>query len=177
MADDAHLLDVRVAAQRVLDLGKQLWPFPFPIVKGEDGKWAFDTVAGLEEIVNRRIGENELQAIETARLYADAQRAYAEEDRDGDGYPNSVDCNDDRAHVHPGAEEIDYDGIDQDCTGGEDQDFDDDGLVASQLGGPDCDDRNAFVRQCPEEEKGCNAAPGAWYLGLLALPLLRRRRR
>ncbi|MEI6535195.1 MAG: DUF2950 family protein [Verrucomicrobiaceae bacterium] len=55
--------------QRVLDLGKQLWPFPFPIVKGEDGKWAFDTVAGLEEIVNRRIGENELHAIDTMRLY------------------------------------------------------------------------------------------------------------
>jgi hypothetical protein len=101
-----------------------------------------------------------------------------EEDRDGDGYPSSVDCNDDRARIHPGAEEIDYDGIDQDCTGGEDQDFDDDGLVASELGGPDCDDRNAFVRQCPEEEeKGCSAAPGALYLGLFALPLLRRRRR
>jgi len=71
--------------ERVLDLGKQLWPFPFPIVKGEDGKWAFDTVAGLEEIINRRIGENELHAIETARLYVQAQQDYAAEDRDGDG--------------------------------------------------------------------------------------------
>ncbi len=71
--------------ERVLDLGKQLWPFPFPIVKGEDGKWAFDTVAGLEEIINRRIGENELQAIETARLYVQAQQDYAAEDRDSDG--------------------------------------------------------------------------------------------
>jgi hypothetical protein len=71
--------------QRVLDLGKQLWPFPFPIVKGEDGKWAFDTVAGLEEIVNRRIGENEIHAIDTMRLYVQAQQDYSGEDHDGDG--------------------------------------------------------------------------------------------
>ncbi|MCA3554155.1 DUF2950 family protein [Aestuariivirga sp.] len=71
--------------QRVLDLGKELWPFPFPVVKGEDGKWAFDTVAGLEEIVNRRIGENELHAIATMRLYVQAQEDYASGDRDGDG--------------------------------------------------------------------------------------------
>jgi len=71
--------------QQVLDLGSQLWPFPFPLVKSADGKWAFDTVAGLEEILNRRIGENELQAIETAQLYVQAQREYAAEDRDGDG--------------------------------------------------------------------------------------------
>jgi hypothetical protein len=71
--------------QQVLDLGSQLWPFPFPLVKGEDGKWAFDTVAGLEEIVNRRIGQNELQAIDTARLYVQAQQEYAAADRDGDG--------------------------------------------------------------------------------------------
>jgi len=71
--------------QQVLDLGRQLWPFPFPLVKGEDGKWAFDTVAGLEEIVNRRVGENELQAIETVRLFVQSQREYASEDRDADG--------------------------------------------------------------------------------------------
>ena len=41
-------------------IGEKLWPLPFPIVKGEDGKWAFDTFDGLEEIVNRRVGENEL---------------------------------------------------------------------------------------------------------------------
>lgn len=70
---------------QILDLGNQLWPFPFPIVKGEDGKWAFDTVAGLEEIVNRRIGENELTAIETMRLYVQAQNEYAAQDRDADG--------------------------------------------------------------------------------------------
>lgn len=72
--------------QRIIKLGSEVWPFPFPLIKSEkDGKWAFDTVAGIEEIVNRRIGENELQAIETARLYVEAQRDYAASDRDGDG--------------------------------------------------------------------------------------------
>jgi len=68
-----------------IDIGEQLWPFPFPLVRGKDGKWAFDTVAGIEEIISRRIGENELQAIDTTRLYVDAQREYASEDHDGDG--------------------------------------------------------------------------------------------
>jgi hypothetical protein len=54
-------------------------------VKAQDGKWAFDTFAGLEEIENRRIGENELQTIETMRAYVDAQEEYASQDRDGDG--------------------------------------------------------------------------------------------
>ncbi len=68
-----------------LQIGEKLWPLPFPLVKGEDGKWAFDTYAGLEEIVNRRVGENELQTIETMRAYVDAQEDYASEDRDEDG--------------------------------------------------------------------------------------------
>ena len=55
------------------------------MVKGDDGKWAFDTFDGLEEIINRRVGENELQAIETMRAYVDAQEDYASEDRDEDG--------------------------------------------------------------------------------------------
>ena len=42
--------------------------------RASDGKWAFDTYAGLEEIINRRVGENELQAIETMRAYVEAQR-------------------------------------------------------------------------------------------------------
>lgn len=72
--------------ERILSLGSEVWPFPFPLVKSEkDGKWAFDTVAGIEEIVNRRIGENELEAIDTLKLSLDAQRDYASEDRDGDG--------------------------------------------------------------------------------------------
>jgi hypothetical protein len=71
--------------QRILVLGPELWPFPFPLVRDQNGKWGFDTIAGLEEIVNRRIGQNELHAIDTMRLYVEAQRDYAAEDRDADG--------------------------------------------------------------------------------------------
>jgi hypothetical protein len=69
----------------VVSLGRDVWPFPFPITKSDTGKYAFNTVGGLEEVLNRRIGENERQAIATARAYVDAQRDYAAEDRDGDG--------------------------------------------------------------------------------------------
>jgi hypothetical protein len=71
--------------RRTVQIGEKLWPLPFPIVKGEDGKWAFDTYDGLEEIMNRRVGENELAAIETMRAYIDAQEDYAVQDRDEDG--------------------------------------------------------------------------------------------
>lgn len=71
--------------RQILQLGAKLWPLPFPLVKGENAKWAFDTEAGIEEIINRRVGENELEAIATMRAYVDAQREYASEDRDGDG--------------------------------------------------------------------------------------------
>ena len=71
--------------RRLVLIGQKLWPLPFPVVKGEDGNWAFDTYAGLEEIVNRRVGENELQTIETMRAYVDAQADYAAQDRDEDG--------------------------------------------------------------------------------------------
>ncbi|TNM61000.1 DUF2950 domain-containing protein [Aliirhizobium smilacinae] len=79
-------LTVREAdGRRILEIGEKLWPLPFPIVKGEDGKWSFDTYAGFEEIINRRVGENELQAIATMRAYVDAQKEYEAEDHDGDG--------------------------------------------------------------------------------------------
>ncbi|OCP05515.1 MULTISPECIES: DUF2950 domain-containing protein [unclassified Ensifer] len=71
--------------RKILQIGDRLWPLPFPLTKGEDGKWAFDTYVGLEEIVNRRVGENELQAIETVQAYVDAQKDYAAQDRDADG--------------------------------------------------------------------------------------------
>ena len=65
-------------------VGKDNWPTPVPIVQ-KDGKWLFDTKAGLEEVVNRRIGENELSAIETCRAYAVAQwEYYTEGDWDHD---------------------------------------------------------------------------------------------
>jgi hypothetical protein len=56
-------------------VGKNGWPFPIPIVRQGDG-WEFDTKAGLNEILNRRIGEDELSAIATCRAYAVAQWEY-----------------------------------------------------------------------------------------------------
>ncbi len=67
----------------VLDLGSESWPFPIPLVKQKDGQWYFDTLAGKEEIINRRVGDNELNTIAIFRAYVDAQRQYASEDRDG----------------------------------------------------------------------------------------------
>jgi hypothetical protein len=67
-----------------LILGQDEWPFPIPVVK-KGQKWSFDTAKGKEEILNRRIGENELDTIETCLAIVDAQREYAMMDVDGDG--------------------------------------------------------------------------------------------
>lgn len=69
----------------VLEIGKDDWLFPIPIVKASGGKWRFDVKEGKEEILNRRIGRNELSAIQVCLAYVDAQREYASKDRGGDG--------------------------------------------------------------------------------------------
>jgi hypothetical protein len=66
----------------ILSVGDQDWPVPFPIVR-RDGKWLFDSKAGRQEVLYRRIGENELGAIEACRNYVDAQHEYALEKHDG----------------------------------------------------------------------------------------------
>ncbi len=63
-------------------VGSDEWPFPIPIVK-RNGKWYYDTRAGRQEILFRRIGENELDAIEVCRGFVEAQKAYAFERHDG----------------------------------------------------------------------------------------------
>jgi hypothetical protein len=68
----------------ILEVGTNGWPFPIPIVK-KDGRWYFDTEAGKEELLNRRIGRNELATLQAVRAYVEAQRDYASRDRDGDG--------------------------------------------------------------------------------------------
>jgi len=72
------------ADRRILVIGDQAWPLPFPIVKTGD-RWRFATEEGIEELINRRIGGNERNAIASLRAFVDAQRAYAARDRDGDG--------------------------------------------------------------------------------------------
>ncbi len=78
------VLEDRDDDSKTVVLGNLDWPFPFPLVK-HDGGWQFDTLAGLEEVLARRIGENELEAIKTSRNYLTAQALYAQQDHDGDG--------------------------------------------------------------------------------------------
>ena len=68
--------------RKTLVIGNEDWPFPVPLVKAASG-WRFDTAAGKEEVLARRIGRNELAAIETARAYVTAQRRYAQQGHDG----------------------------------------------------------------------------------------------
>ena len=67
------------------EIGKDEWPFPIPVVM-TDGNWHFDTKAGAEEILDRRIGGNELNTINVCLAYVDAQRDYATKDRNHDGF-------------------------------------------------------------------------------------------
>ena len=67
-----------------LVVGDEEWPFPIPLVQ-EKGKWVFDADEGRDEILARRIGQNELRAIRVCREYVEAQVEYASKDRDGDG--------------------------------------------------------------------------------------------
>jgi len=71
-------------ARVTLLIGSEEFPFPFPLVKTASG-WKFDSKAGAEEVLNRRIGRNERSAIQVCLAYVDAQREYATKDRDKDG--------------------------------------------------------------------------------------------
>ncbi len=80
---EAHRL-VSVGEGKVtLTVGEREWPLPIPIVKDAAGWW-FDTAGGREEILNRRIGRNELSAIQVCLAYVDAQREYYIRDPDKD---------------------------------------------------------------------------------------------
>jgi hypothetical protein len=81
-----HLeLEKKDAKTSVVDIGKDKWPFPIPLTRLSNGKWFFDTEAGKQEILARRIGANELETISVCRAYLEAQREYASVDRDGSG--------------------------------------------------------------------------------------------
>lgn len=72
-------------AKAVLVIGKDEWPFPIPLVKSAN-RWKFDTQQGEQEILNRRIGRNELAAIQVCLAIVDAEREYAASHL-GDGVP------------------------------------------------------------------------------------------
>jgi hypothetical protein len=75
-----HNVTMESADKAVLIIGRGEWPFPIPVVQ-KDGTWRFDTAAGGEEILYRRIGRNESSAIKACLAYMDAQHEYAEKDR------------------------------------------------------------------------------------------------
>jgi hypothetical protein len=77
-------LSERGPDRRVLLMGAEAWPMPIPLVR-EAGVWRFATEIGAEEIINRRVGANERNAIVVLRAYVDAQRQFATRDRMGDG--------------------------------------------------------------------------------------------
>jgi Protein of unknown function (DUF2950) len=81
--EESHSLVMSGETKAVLQVGKDDWPFPIPLVKDKTG-WRFDTQAGKEEILNRRIGRNELAVIEVCRAFADAQREYYLRNPQGD---------------------------------------------------------------------------------------------
>jgi hypothetical protein len=74
-------------SRAVLEIGKDAWPMPIPLLKSAAGRWSFDTAAGEKEILARRIGRNELSAIQVCLAIADAEREYAAQDPDKDGVP------------------------------------------------------------------------------------------
>ena len=73
--EEAHTLVQSGDTKVVLQIGKDEWPFPIPLIKGSTG-WRFNTQEGKAEIRNRRIGRNELDVIQVCLAYVDAQREY-----------------------------------------------------------------------------------------------------
>ena len=82
--NEKNLLKMPSKAKFILNIGKNDWPFPIPIV-ATGNLWHFDAKQGMGEILSRRIGKNELGAIQTCLAIADAERDYATVDRDGNG--------------------------------------------------------------------------------------------
>jgi hypothetical protein len=75
--DQKHMIERKTAGRAELDVGPDDWPLPIPLIES-NGRWTFDTQAGAQTIVDRRIGRNELSAIRTLLACVDAQRDYFE---------------------------------------------------------------------------------------------------
>jgi len=73
--DEKHTIDQKTPERAELDVGPDSWPLPIPLV-ASNGRWTFDTKAGAQTIVDRRIGRNELSAIRTLLASVDAQHDY-----------------------------------------------------------------------------------------------------
>jgi hypothetical protein len=79
-----HQITMEGENKAIMVIGSEDFPVPIPLIR-KDGAWRFDTAAGRQEILARRIGKNELAAIQACLAYFDAQNDYAEKDRTGVG--------------------------------------------------------------------------------------------
>jgi hypothetical protein len=79
--DAKHSIAMDGDSKATLIIGDNDYPFPIPLIRDKNGTWSFDTDAGREEILARRIGHNELDTIQTCLAYVDAQNDYAAKDR------------------------------------------------------------------------------------------------
>ena len=80
--DAKHQIAMEGDDKAIVVIGQEDFPLPIPLLR-KDGMWRFDTAAGRDEILFRRIGKNELDAIQACLAYVDAQNEYAEKDRTG----------------------------------------------------------------------------------------------
>jgi DUF2950 family protein len=83
--DAKHQIEMRGEHKAILIVGDGDYPFPIPLERVKSGMWSFDTDEGRDEILYRRIGRNEIDAIQTCLAYVDAQNDYAAKDRTGAG--------------------------------------------------------------------------------------------
>ena len=83
--DAKHAIVMEGDNKATVIVGRDDFPLPIPLAR-KDGQWRFDTVAGRDEILFRRIGQNELNAVQVLLAYVDAQNEYAEKDRTGTGF-------------------------------------------------------------------------------------------
>jgi hypothetical protein len=81
---ESHQIVREGDSKAVVEVGKASWPLPIPL-RRESNKWVFSTAEGVQEIINRHVGANELSAIQVCLAIVDAQREYAAEDRDSNG--------------------------------------------------------------------------------------------
>jgi DUF2950 family protein len=82
--DAKHQITMEGDNKAIVVIGNEDFPLPIPLLR-KDGAWRFDTAAGRQEILFRRIGKNELDAIQSCLAYVDAQNEYADKDRTGAG--------------------------------------------------------------------------------------------
>jgi hypothetical protein len=84
--DEQHKLVAAGSDRMTLQVGKDDWPLPIPLVQA-DGRWHFDSPAGAQELIDRRIGRNEIAAIRTSLAYVDAQKAFFALAKEVEGQP------------------------------------------------------------------------------------------